>query len=301
MSALRLLHPRALVLASALALSLVVTFAPAEGVAGDHKLIVALRADKNPDAMREERERLGAWLGARLARPVEVIVPLSSAVIVEGLANGSIDLAYLSATDMWVARKKNAASVLLAGEIDGRTWYESWWLCLREKPYQSIAELAGQRVAFASRTSTSGFLVPVGDLVARELLPAGADPESFFGKGNVFYGTGYVSAVERVLQGEAEAAAVSYYVLAEDKHLTAEQRSRLRQFQSQGPVPTHVIAVGASVAGTERDALRQALLGLNEDAHIALRDRVFTSALRVVDENEHLAGIGRALRAAGKE
>ena len=34
---------------------------------------------------------------------------------------------------------------------------------------------------------------------------------------------------------------------------------------------------------------------------VALRDRVFGSPLRAVDEKAHLAPVGRALRAAGKE
>jgi phosphonate transport system substrate-binding protein len=277
------------------------SFIPAVAQAPATRLVVALKPDKNPDAMREERQRLSSWLAAQLGRPVEVVVPLSAAVITEGLASGTIDLAYLSATEMWVAKKRSAAEVLLAGEIAGRTSYESWWVTLREKPYQSVAELAGKPVAFASRTSTSGFLVPVSDLVARGLLPQAGDPERFFGTGNVFYGTGYVSAVERVLSGQAEAAAVSYYVLAEDKHLTPEQRARLKKLQAQGPVPTHVLAVRSSLPASERDTLRAALLRLNTPEFAELRDRVFTSALREVNETEHLAAIATALAAAGKE
>ena len=55
--------------------------------------------------------------------------------------------------------------------------------------------------------------------------------------GHVWFGSGYVSAVERVLSGDAEAAAVSYYVLDKDKHLTVEQRQKLRRLAEQGPCP----------------------------------------------------------------
>lgn len=288
---------RAAVLAS---LAAVLAAVPA-AAAPPAKVVVALKPDKAPDAMREEKSRLSDWLGRRLGRPVEVVVPLSSAVILEGLAGGTIDVAWLSSTDMWIARKKGAAAVLLAGEIDGKTSYESWWICLKEKPYGSVADLAGKPIAFASRTSTSGFLVPVSDLVDRGALAAAADPETFFGRGNAFYGTGYVSAVERVLSGEAEAAAVSSYVLAGDKHLSSEQRARLRKLQSQGPVPTHVLAVRAGLPAAERDALRAAFLSMSAPAEAALRDRVFGSPLRTVDEAAHLDPVGKALRAAGKE
>ena len=56
------------------------------------------------------------------------------------------------------------------------------------------------------------------------------------------YGTGYVSAVEKVLSGEVEAAAVSDYVYRGDnKYLDDTQKERLRVFQEQGPVPAHAL------------------------------------------------------------
>jgi phosphonate transport system substrate-binding protein len=264
------------------------------------KLVVALKPDKNPDQMLEERASLSAFLSGRLGKPVEVVIPLSAAVILEGLAGGSIDLAYLSATDMLAGRRSGSAEVALAGEIQGKTHYTSYWVALADRPYARVDDLRDKPVAFSSRTSTSGYLVPHADLVRKGLLANGADPEGFFGKGNVWYGTGYVSAVERVLSGDAEAAAVSYYVLDEDKHLTLEQRRRLKKVAEQGPVPTHVIAVRKSLPPEEKQRLSAVLEELNRPENHSLRDRVFTSRLVRVDEQAHLAGLDEALRLTGK-
>ena len=62
------------------------------------KIIVALEPDKDPDAMLADRAALESYLSETTGKPVEAIVPMSSAVIYEGLRNGTIDLAYLSAT-----------------------------------------------------------------------------------------------------------------------------------------------------------------------------------------------------------
>lgn len=265
------------------------------------KAVVALKPDKDPDAMIGERRAAAAFLASALGKPVDVIVPLSGAVINEGLANGTIDLAFVSATDLVNARRNRSGSLLLAVEIAGKTTYESYWVSLREKPYQSVADLRGRPVAFASRTSTSGFVVPLHDLHQRGLVSDRGRPEEFFGTGNVFFGTGYVSAIERVLRGEAEAAAVSYYVLDEDKHLTPEQRQRLKKVCSQGPVPTHVLAVSHRVSEPDREALKRALLRFNEPAGTALRDRLFVSRLVEVDEEAHVASLDAALRLARGE
>jgi ABC-type phosphate/phosphonate transport system substrate-binding protein len=99
--------------------------------------VIALKPDKNPDQMLTERKALAGELSKALGKTVEVIVPLSSAVLIEGLANGSIDAGYLSATDLVHARKAGAANLLLAGEINGRREYSSYWVALRDKPLKS--------------------------------------------------------------------------------------------------------------------------------------------------------------------
>jgi phosphonate transport system substrate-binding protein len=266
---------------------------------GATPFVLALKPDKNPDALLEEKRALEQFLGERLQRPVKVMIPLSAAVILEGFANGTIDLGYLSATDLARARKLGHARLLLAGEFaNGQTSYRSYWLTLRDRPYTSVEQLRGKPVAFASKTSTSGFVVPLWDLRQRGLVSARGNPEEFFGAGNVFFGVGYVSAVERVFAGEAEAAAVSDYVFEQDKHLSADQRARLKVVQAQGPVPSHVIAVRASLPDAERDAVRSALLAFNESAHTALRDRLFTTKLVVTTEEAHLSALNDALALA---
>jgi phosphonate transport system substrate-binding protein len=261
------------------------------------KVVVALKPDKNPDAMFAEREKLAKYLSAKLGKPVEVIVPLSAAVILEGLNNGSVDLAYLSATDMLHAMNQKSATILLAGEIDGKTSYESYWLTLKEKPYQSIAELKGKPIAFASKTSTSGYVIPLWDLRKKNLISDSGRAEEFFGEGNVWFGSGYVSAVERVLNGDAEAAAVSDYVLDKDKHLTAEQRQRLRPLARQGPVPTHIIAIRSSISEKDKGALREVLLAMDKEDP-ELRDRVFTSPLVEVDASVHFGSLAESIALA---
>ncbi len=262
-------------------------------------LTIALKPDKDPEAMLAERSKLTEFLTEALGVEVSVVVPLSSAVILEGMRNGTIDVSYLSSMDMVNGLREESVKYLLVGEINGKPSYDSYWLTLKDQEYQSIDELKGKPVAFASRTSTSGYLVPHWDLIKRGLVEPLGDPESFFGAGNVFYGTGYVSAVERVLSGDAEAAACSDYVLLKDKHLQPEQKEKLRVLQAQGPVPTHIIAVRASLDDESVAKLREVFLSMNEEAHQDLRDRLFTSTLVLANEDNHVATLQEALELTG--
>lgn len=257
-------------------------------------VVVALKPDKDPDAMLEEREALEQWLTGALGRRVEVIIPASGAVIEQGLANGTVDLAWVSSTSMAQYVEAGVGDLLLAGEIEGRRYYESYWVALAGAPYASVEDLRGKPVCFASPSSTSGYIIPVHDLARRGLVEAKTGLEAYFGEGHVLYGTGYVSAIQRVFNGQAEAAAVSDYVVLGDKYLEAEEKARLKVVQAQGPVPTHVLAVRSSLAEAQKGGLREAFLGLNEtDAD--LRDRLFGGALREVEAGRHLEPIQKAL------
>ena len=261
---------------------------PDENVdASPAKFIVAMEPDKDPDAMLADRTALQDYLSEALSHPVEAIVPLSSAVIYEGLKNGTIDLAYLSSTAAANLMTSGVIDILLAELIDGEPHYQSYWISRQDAPYETIADLKGQPIAFSSRTSTSGFLIPTWDLYTQGLIDLETGPEGFFGPGNVFYGVGYVSAAERVLDGSAEAAAVSYYVLDQDKHLSAVQRAQLKVIDTQGPVPSHVIVVRSALPVADREALRASLLGMNEKAP-ALRDRIFGATLAPAEADSHL-------------
>ncbi len=250
------------------------------------KVVIALKANKNPEKMLAEKEAIEQYLSAKLAREVEVLIPTDSSVVVESFRNGTLDLGYLSSTDAARNLDQETASILLIHLKNGLPSYQSIWLSLKNKKYQSIDELKDLPVAFASRSSTSGYLIPVWDLWKRGLVGPDTSLTDFFSL--TIYGTGYVSAVEKVLSGEVEAAAVSDYVLTGDnKYLNDHQKSRLRIIQQQGPVPSHTICARTTLSQSDRAILQDALLAMNQE-NPKLRDQVFNGELIVVDQDKHL-------------
>ena len=257
------------------------------------KVIIALKANKQPASMLVEKQDLESYLSTKLDRPVEVIIPSDSSVVVESFRNGTLDLGYLSSTDAARNLSQETADVLLVHLKNGKPHYKSIWLTKKEKTYQSIDELKGKPVAFASRSSTSGFLIPTWDMMKRGLVGNETSLTDFFSL--TLYGTGYVSAVEKVLSGEVEAAAVSDYVYRGDnKYLDDTQKERLRVFQEQGPVPAHTLCVRSTMSEKDRKIIKEALLQMNED-NADLRDRIFNGKLISVVADEHLKVTREAL------
>ena len=251
------------------------------------KVIIALKANKNPEKMLAEKYDLEKYLSAKLNRQVEVIIPTDSATVVESFRNGTLDLGYLSSTDAARNLDQKTASILLVHLKNGKTNYDSIWLSLKDKPYKSIEELKDKPVAFASRSSTSGFLIPTWDLAKKGFVGPDTSLTAYFSQ--TVYGTGYVSAVEKVLSGEVEAAAVSDYVFKGDnKYLSDNQKAKLKIVQEQGPVPAHTLCIRGSISQNDRAFLKKIFLQMNEE-NPKLRDRIFNGELVVVNEDEHLS------------
>ena len=265
---------------------------PAPKSLSSKKLMVALKADENPEDRLEEREALQSYLSEKMACEVKVIIPTSSAAIVEGLANGTIDVGFLSSADAAKNLDPAVAAILLINLHNGKTFYDSVWLCMAEKEYESVEDLKGKPVAFAKRSSTSGFLIPLRDLHERGLINEKVGLKDFFSE--TIYGTGYVSAVEKVLSGEVEAAAVSDYVYLGDKYLDEDQKGQLKILQTQGPVPSHTICYRLSLSNEDKNLIKNTLTGMNKD-NPELRDKVFNGPLIEVDPEEHLKVTREAL------
>ena len=258
------------------------------------QLVIALKANKNPEHMLAEKEELEKYLGEKLKRQVKVIIPTSSAVVVESFKNKTLDIGYLSSTDAARNLDEAAASILLIHLKNGQPHYKSIWLTLKDKDYDSVDALAGKPVAFSSKTSTSGCLIPTWDLAKRGHVGPERALTDYFSQ--TIYGTGYVSAVEKVLSGEVEAAAVSDYVYEGDnKYLSDDQKAKLKIVQDQGPVPSHTICYRLSLSKSDREIIRETLLAMNEDSP-ELRDMVFNGVLKKVDPEEHLKVTREALK-----
>ena len=97
------------------------------------KVVIALKANKNPEKMLAEKEALEKYLSLKLDREVEVLIPTDSSVVVESFRNGTLDLGYLSSTDAARNLDQKTASILLIHLKNGSPSYQSVWLSLKNK------------------------------------------------------------------------------------------------------------------------------------------------------------------------
>jgi phosphonate transport system substrate-binding protein len=164
---------------------------------------------------------------------------------------------------------------------------------------ETLQQLKGKRMAFTSRTSGSGFIFPVAELVNLGFVSSPDRLEDFFTE--VTYGDGYSSALQAVLRGQADVAAVSEYALL-PPWITEEEGKNLRVLQDIPKVPAHGIIIDDAVPEAQREKLINAFLKFNDSGiNQQFRSLYNSTQLVKVEHDQHLATLRQALKMAKVE
>jgi phosphonate transport system substrate-binding protein len=263
-------------------------------------LTVVFQRQKDPSAIEVQAEEVAAELEDRLGIEVDVVVPSSYGATVQALVSEQADVAYLSSLPYLLADAEVDMEILAAEMRDGRTDYDSVFVVREDSPYESVADLQGERMAFTSATSTSGYVFPYGYLVQQGFIEPQGDPEDFFSE--VSYAGGYDQALLAVLNGQADLAAVSYYTMegpTADAYLPAEDRAQLRILERNPGVPTHVIAARAALPQEIKDGLQRAILEIAGGEANLLEAVYGATEFVMVEGEEHVQATRDAVEDAG--
>jgi phosphonate transport system substrate-binding protein len=258
--------------------------------------------------LQRKANAVAQFLSNELKMPVEAIVA-DDTVAVEALRSNRAEVAFLSSRPALKAQQLANARLYLAEvrpDYSGRYTYRSTFVVRNDNPLrskgnnkQNLEQLRGKRIAFTSPTSGSGFIIPVSELVKQGLVQDRDRLGNFFGQ--VSYGGNYSAALQSVLRGQADVAAVSEYAL-KSPYITAEEGRRLRVFHAISGVPAHGVSIDDRVPAPMREKLITALQKLNQPANNGLLSGLYNSTELVrVDHNRHLAPMKDALQRAGIE
>lgn len=283
-------------------------------VGATRTITLAIQPTDNAAAIQEKATELEGFLEARMKDDgvevdVEILVPLTSTGVVEALRFGHADAALMSAWPATMAAKRANASIVLAEmrevvigtEAKVAPYYYSYYVVMKDSPYQTLAEVEGKTVAYPSSTSTSGYIFPVAKLVEDGLVTVEvgkeADPRQHFGE--VLFAGGYAQAWEALRTGRADVAVTAGDINAK---LYGEILEGTRVIATQGPVPSHGVVFAEDFNGTpEAAALKSALLDLKGEHRDLMRKLVSGIFVEFAPSttDEHVAGLSGALTATG--
>ncbi len=237
----------------------------------------AIRIGMIPDAGAtqvsvEEKAPLRAYLEKALGRPVQLIIPTNYNATVEGLGNGSLDIAYLGGLTYVKAHERYGAIPLVQRETDRQ--FHSLFITQASSPIKSLKDLKGKDFAFGDINSTSGHLMPY-----RAMKQVGVVP----GKDLKFRYTGsHAATVKAVESGAVDAGACDETVY---KEMTSDGKAdpkKLRVFYISEPFVDYVWTARANLDAATRKSVVKAFTRLKPgtDAKILniLRGKKFVAA-----------------------
>jgi phosphonate transport system substrate-binding protein len=255
--------------------------------------------------LENKAKAITAFLSKELQQPVEAVFGDDTAAV-EALRANRADVAFLSSRPALKAEQLANARLYLAevrSNYSGGHTYKSIFVVPKDSPLKSgteeatLNQLKGKKIVFTSPTSGSGFIFPVAELVQQKLVPDRDRLNGFFGQ--VTYGGGYDKALQAVLKGQADVAAVSEYTLG-SPYITPAEASTLRVLYSISGVPAHGVAIDDDVPAAMRKQLIAAMLKLNQPANNQLLKSLYNSTELVeVNHDKHLKPIRDALQRAG--
>lgn len=261
--------------------------------------VLAFLPSQRAEELMPDARRLGGFLAERLGVEVEVVVPTVYEPIIEGLRFGHVHAAFLDGGPAWIAHERTGSEVILAEVNEGRAFYWAEAFVLEDSPMQSLEDVPGVRVAFTSRTGSSGFIMPVGSMIRAGLIDGGnsvvsleeALDETFAA---TIYAGGYKPALTAVLEGRADVAFGAHD--GPERFLSAEERERLRTLHRFGQIPSHSVVVASELSPAAVSRLRGALLELNGPDGLPLLRAIYgVDGLTEADTEGHLGEFGAAL------
>lgn len=268
------------------------------------KIVFPTRGDATD--LQRKADAVAVFLAKDLRMPVEAIVADETAAV-EALRANRADVAFLNSRSALKAETLANAKLALAEvreNYSGGNTYKSIFVARKDNPLgkkstrrDSLAQLKGQRIAFTSKTSGSGFIIPSAELVKLGFVKGTDRLESFFSQ--VSYGGNYAAALQAVLRKQADVAVVSEYTLGKP-YITPEEASQLKIIAEIPGVPAHGISIDDDVSPALRNRIVMSMMRLNEPKNNAMFVSLYNSTKLVrVDHDRHLAPMRQALKLVG--
>ena len=265
----------------------VATTASAQGT-----LKVSAIPDEAPTELQRKFVPLGKYLEQQTGMKVEFIAVTDYAAVVESLATGRIDMAWLGGFTFVQASKRTNGAAIPIVQREEDTRFTSKFVTSNPQ-IKTLADLKGKTFAFGSPASTSGHLMP-----RYFLIQAGIEPDRDLK--NIAYSGAHDATVAFVQSGKVDAGVLNasvYDKLVEQKKIDPD---KVRVFAVTPPYYDYNWTVRGGMDPALVKKLTEAFLKLDpknpEHAQILELQR---ATKFVPTRPENYAGIESAARSAG--
>jgi phosphonate transport system substrate-binding protein len=241
------------------------------GAAGAQEpLRIVFIAYENPDQLVENVEPVIDYLEGRLGGEVEHFAATDYAAVVEALRHGSADVGFMGPLQYVMARRQAGAYPILGEIYNGSATYVARIFVRKDSGTKTLADLAGKTIAFVDPISSSGYMYPLDAFKSAGLIKTRTDADTFFKR--VYFAGGDEQAIRAVLNRFVDAAGVGQFAFG---LLRGGERDQVVHVAESRPIPSHCVVVRKDLDAGRVDALRDALLALNEGPNHGLLEHLY--------------------------
>ena len=208
-------------------------------------------------------------IASKLGVTYELIIPDGYSKLVELFGAKKIDLAFLGGISFISAHKQYGAVPLVMRNIDKH--FVSYLIVRKERNSTTLDSLEDQHLAFGSKLSTSGHIMPRYFFSKMNLIP-----ENFFS--DISYSGAHHKTLEYVIEKKADAGVINgaFYQMQTQRY--PHYQEELSILWRSPPYPNYVWAVQASSAEEFKQKLREVFLSLTLSSSV---DRRILNSLNI--------------------
>lgn len=178
------------------------------------------------------------------------------------MANGEVDIAFMSTGAYSSYRGMNEIELLVMAEHHGNSLYTANVIVHRDSSIKSLDQLKGKVFAFTDPLSFSGHMV-IEDYLSKQ----GAVPEKYFNR--YFYTYNHDKSIWAVANKLADAASIDSQIYEYARLRDPSLADKVRIIASMAPSPTGPVAINKAIPVEQKEALRRIFLEMSENQETA--------------------------------
>lgn len=182
----------------------------------------------------------------------EIRVGQSYASVIEAIAAGLTDLAYMGTVSFLTASDRGPVELLAISEENGNFFYYSGLFTREDSGIRTLADIPGRTIVFSDPRSSSGFVYPLAHLLKNEIDPV-RDARRIILSGS------HSNSLTALAEGRAEVAAAPFESYLKSVRQGAIDPRDIHIIAKSDPIPNPPIAANSELPKAVLDALREAL------------------------------------------
>jgi len=164
--------------------------------------VMLIPADTGADSTLDDFRPIFNAVSRHHGLEFDLKVGTSYASVVQGMANGQVDIAFLGPVSLYQAQQRDAAELLGVAVKEGESTYHSVILARNGQGIQEVRDLQDRSIALGDVQSTSSFRYPLA-----MMLRAGIDPINDLDR--IVLAGSHSNAIAALREGHVDAAGCS--------------------------------------------------------------------------------------------